>query len=622
MELPVSQSTKTEHPRPDFYRKQWVSLNGTWEFHFEGASLLKRQRGNNDQICESFDYNIEVPFTHQSRLARLRRQSDGAHVGADMRNCEVLWYRRQLELPQQWLDKRVLLHFEAVDYQSSVWLNGQFLVRHQGGHVPFTVDLGMDLGQLHGTARQRYLDGELELLLRVYDPLNPAIPRGKQSWESPAHCWYTQSSGIWQSVWLEAVPETYLNQQQIQCSLNSDQSSARLDIRLRGNQPATETLYVSAKIMRGGHIIDQSKEIFYYPLSSLQLHIAEPELWSPESPVLYDLYYAIEDASGNVLDQVQSYIGVRSIALSRHGLLLNSVPYYQRLVLDQGYWPDGRYTAPSDAALRRDIELAKAAGFNGCRKHMKVEEARFLYWADRLGFLVWGEFPAPYVFSAESRSNVLTEWPKVLERDRNHPSVIAWTVYNESWGVGAVGSEPDQQAWLQTVCQLSKAIDPSRPVIDNDGWEHVQSDIYTYHTYKNCKEALDLCHENMARRSQRSHEHDPDAAGFPLPMMAGERIMPDMPVLISEFGGIGYVAGSKSAKDSDWGYADIPMDEAGFKARFEEIMNAIYSYPDLCGFCYTQLTDVDQEINGILSFDREPKFDLDYFRKWFGKIWL
>ena len=609
---------KDEHPRPDFYRKQWLSLNGEWDFAFEDISLNWRERSKRPSIPQNFGYSIVVPFCHQSELAGLRRKSDGLEIGADHRNCEVLWYHRSFAIPQEWQDKRILLHFEAIDYEASVWLNGQFLGFHRGGHVPFVLDLGVGL-ETRTPAR------EYELVVRVYDPLDPAIPRGKQAWESPAACWYIQCSGIWQSVWLEAVSETYIQGHEVRCQLNGD--NATLHISVESSAPAHADYQVEAQVRQGETPVVAARVALTYPQNQLTLAVPEPELWSPEHPNLYDLDYRIYDAEGKLVDEVHSYVGIRSVALSRKSLLLNGSPYYQRLVLDQGFWPDGRYTAPSDAALRHDIELAKAAGFNGCRKHMKVEEARFLYWADKLGFLVWGEFPAPYVFNAEAQRNFLLEWPKAIERDRLHPSIVAWVPYNESWGIAKVSRNHEQQAWVRSVYELTRRLDPERPVIDNDGWEHVVSDIYTYHTYVNRKEELAAAYQNAIHRSRcetpeqmrEKAQNGTEALGLPLPLMADGMTRPDMPILISEFGGIGYLLKGTDSRLDSWGYNGMPETEAEFKARFEEIMESIYDSPELCGFCYTQLTDVDQEMNGILTFERNPKIDLAYFQKWFGR---
>ena len=655
--LPEADLPKAEHPRPDFHRDRWLSLNGRWDFAFEDISLLRRERAGKSlesvpgEPPREFDYSIVVPFCHQSELARLRRKSDGRTIGGDPRSCEVLWYRRGFTVPEEWKSRRILLHFEAVDYQAGVWLNGQFLRSHRGGHVPFTVDLGIDFDVLHRAAAESARSGDLELIVRAYDPLNPAIPRGKQAWESPDACWYSPCSGIWQSVWLEAVPEISIRQHEVRCRLDgytagdredradsrpdNRKRSASLNILLETSAPAPfhgiegEEYRVEARIRKDETPIVSARAQLGYPQSQLTLSIPEPELWSPEHPALYDVDYRIYDARGECIDEVHAYLGIRSLALSPKGLILNGRPYFQRLVLDQGFWPDGRYTAPSDADLRRDIELAKAAGFNGCRKHMKVEEARFLYWADKLGFLVWGEFPAPYVFNAEAQRNFLLEWPRAIERDRIHPSIAAWVPYNESWGIGRVGRDHEQQDWARSVYELTRRLDPERPIIDNDGWEHVVSDIYTYHTYANRGEELAAAYTDAVHRSRseipeemrREEDWGGRARGLPLPIMADGIKRPDMPVLISEFGGIGYKPENKKrdTRGDAWGYNGVPETAPEFKARFEEIMKALYACPELCGFCYTQLTDVDQEINGILTFNREPKFNLDYFREWFGR---
>ena len=573
---------RSEHPRPDFYRSQWQNLNGAWEFEFHGTYPL----GDHDvKRHPKFSREINVPFPYQSALSGV------GNPGI----FPCVWYRRYFELPETWEQQRVILRFGAVDYQAWVWLNGKLLGAHRGGHTPF----GFDITEaLRAKAN--------ELVVKVFDPLNLDQPRGKQSWGDPTVCWYTQTTGIWQTVWLEAAPEDHLQS----CRILPDLDDGSVTIFVRPATPCPH-LTIQAEALYDGKSIGAIRRQAAYPLTQLRIALEDMFPWTPETPNLYDLELSLLEGD-TVVDAVTTYCGMRKVSLSRTSVLLNNTPYYQRLVLDQGFWPDGLYTAPTDEALKADIEWAKKMGFNGCRKHQKVEDPRFLYWADKLGFLVWGEFPANYEHSLSGEAKLLPEWQAALERDINHPCIVAWTPFNESWGLKEVRQNPETQRWLKDVVQMTRLIDPTRLVIDNDGWEHVESDIYGYHDYTPGEALVNNCRDLLARARQETD------AGQAKPnsgreMMAEGVKMPNMPIMNTEFGGIGFVVGEAHA--DAWGYVDLPETRAAFQQRYEATFDAIFRLSELCGYVYTQLTDVEQEINGLLTAERNPKFDVNWLKR-------
>jgi beta-galactosidase/beta-glucuronidase len=567
---------RPEHPRPDFYRPTWLNLNGSWEFEFFGVYPIDDE---SKYLQHKFSKRIQVPFPYQSPLSGI----------GDREVQPCVWYRRTIDIPSAWTGKRILLHFGAVDYYTKVWVNDVLLGDHRGGHVPFTFDITPYL-RAHDNA----------IRVRVFDGLELDQPRGKQSWMAQVACWYTQTTGIWQTVWLEAVSQQYLESARIVPDFD-DQSVAilaRPNLPCQGCEIVAEASFAGKSFTR---VVRQAA----YPATQLRLTLPELFPWSPETPQVYDLKLTLQ--SGNtILDTVQTYFGMRKVSLSKTTLLLNNEPYYQRLVLDQGFWPDGLYTAPTDEALKADIAWAKKMGFNGCRKHMKVEDPRFLYWADQLGFLVWGEFPANYDHSLSGEAKFLPEWQAALARDSNHPCIIAWTPFNESWGIRQVKTEADTQRWVRDVVQMTRLIDPTRLVIDNDGWFHLDSDIYSYHDYAPNAAGMRTNHEQMRNGGKFGW-----GSGEPrLQMMVDGRTLPEMPVMLTEFGGIGFV--TANAQAGGWGYAGIPETVAEFQRRYTELFHTVFQFSDLCGYVYTQLTDVEQEINGLLTADRQPKFDPEW----------
>ena len=559
---------RPEHPRPQFERAAWLNLNGEWSFTFDfGKSGMDRSR----ELFRShgFDNRIRVPFCPESALSDVRYTDF----------IEAMWYHRQLQVPTSWAGKRILLHFGAVDYESEVFIDGQSVGTHFGGATSFEWDI----------TRFVKIGGENHLVVRVADELRPVgrQPSGKQSSEfKSAVCHYTRTTGIWQTVWLEAVEPRGLRAMQIIPDFDGGRFSLvptffadEQGLRLTVKTATGET--ISAPAVSG------------VPVS---LPLKELRPWSPASPFLYELDFVVSDASGRELDRVRSYAGLRKIHIEGNRVFLNNAPLYQRLVLDQGFYPEGIWTAPSDAALKHDIELAQQAGFNGARLHQKVFEERFHYWADRLGYLTWGESPSwgcdPN--SIEGARNFLSEWAEIIHRDRNHPSLITWTPWNET----NHRHIPQQHARVhRDAYRLCKAIDPTRPVNDASGYVHVETDLWTVHHYEQDPAKLQTCLAPAPQVFRNFPEQEVDYAG--------------QPYLVDEFGGIKWIPEDRRAfADNSWGYGNAPKTLDEFYQRLTGQVRAIISLPHIVGFCYTQLTDVEQEQNGIYNYDRTAKFDM------------
>lgn len=557
---------RNEYPRPQFVRDLWMSLNGQWEFSFE---------------IDSFDRTITVPYVYQSRLSGI----------ADNRECDEVWYRRKFILPQAMKQKRIILHIGAADFESTVWINGQHVLEHVGGNVGFDADI-TELLQEENTIVVRCCDGVTDL----------EMPRGKQYWGPESEgIFYTRTTGIWQSVWLEAVEKTYLKNVFITPDL--DHMMAEFQYEIAGDLPDQ----LCAEITYEGQLMasinvkplhDTGKfSIFLDKQGSLNWNFCEQLTWSPENPRLFDVAYTIIK-NGKKIDEVTGYFGMRKISIENGQFLLNDRPYYQKLLLDQGYWPDSLLTAPNDEAFELDISLAKKMGFNGVRKHQKVEDPRFLYYADKMGFLVWGEMAASFVYSRRYVSRITGEWMGEILRDYNHPCIVAWTPLNESWGVLNIKDNMEEQAHSAAMVYLTKSLDTTRPVISNDGWEHTCTDLLTIHDYEWRREVLEKRYSSL----EELMKFYPGGR----PLFANGWSYKGQPILVTEFGGISYQKGAKEG----WGYSSATSDE-DFAKRYNDVIAPLLASPLVQGFCYTELTDVEQEINGLLTYDRQPKIDTD-----------
>lgn len=568
---------RPEYPRPQFVRREWRNLNGAWDFAFDdGDQGLAGRWYDPANVAGHFPLQIEVPFVFQSALSGIGRRE----------RHDLLWYHRTFTLPDGWQEdgQRVIVHFGAVDYRAWVWVNGQLAVYHEGGHTPFQADI------------TPFLAGTNHLVLRVEDVISDLTqPRGKQFWqEQPAGIFYTPSSGIWQTVWLEGVPALHLTR--VQFTPDAAASAVTITCTASAPRPAT----VSCAITLEGAFVTSAEITLEEGRGEATVPIPDARLWSPEDPACYDANLRLSAGEGPV-DEVGSYFGLRSVEAADGQLRLNGAPYTMKLVLDQGYFPGGLLTAPSDEALRRDVELAREMGFNGVRKHQKVEDPRYLFWADRLGLLVWGEMANNYRFSEAGANRLIAEWQEAIARDYNHPCIVAWAPVNESWGVPDLQHQRRQRQLLQALYHLTHALDPTRLVISNDGWEHASSDLCTIHDYSSDADTLyaryAAMEEMLAYRPSNR------------PLYVEDFGYEGQPILVSECGGIAYRLGDEPG----WGYTTV-TDEAAFVASIQRLLGALQRAPLLQGYCYTQLTDVEQEINGLLTFDRQPKLPLDIIR--------
>jgi beta-galactosidase/beta-glucuronidase len=487
----------------------------------------------------------------------------------------------------------LLLHFGAVDYGATVWVNGRQVAQHEGGHTPFHADVTDAL-----RARENVL------VVRVEDPsADPTIPRGKQAWtERPSHIFYTRTTGIWQTVWLEPVHRSCI--EALRVTPDVDVACAEVEVAIAGFEPG---MALRLSVERDGKEVLQEEVFPERPCQAWRLPLAGPEsnrgelaLWSPEQPNLYELGLELHDRAGHQLDAVTSYFGMRKIETRAGKVYLNGEPLFQRLVLDQGYFPGGLLTAPTDDDLRRDIELAKAMGFNGARKHQKVEDPRWLYWADRLGFLVWGEMANAYEYSLDYVQRITTEWQAVVRRDYNHPCIVVWVPINESSGGRRRASDPLQVEHLLTMYHLTRALDSTRLVVSNDGWEIVRSDLCTIHDYS--PPAALAQRFRTLESSLTSHLQD-RATHYYGYDYHGE------PLLVTEFGGITL----RREQPQGWGYTNVATADE-FLCCYDEMVCALTQSEVVQGFCYTQLTDIEQEITGLLTEDRQPKADIAQLR--------
>ena len=581
---------RPEHPRPQLFRTNWLNLNGWWDFEVDrGDSGWERglsRRALSDRIL--------VPFAPESTASGV----------GDVDFLRAVWYRRTVTIPSDWEGSEVLLHFGAVDHDATVWVDGFEVARHRGGFTSFTADLG-----------SRAVAGEeITIVVRARDLPEPLQARGKQSrWYGNAEALYTRTTGIWQTVWLEAVPVDRIQSLRIAPRLGDGSFDVEVPVRrtrsdLRLRCEVRDDAGVCA-------VAETPADEELTPRLRIALPADRVRAWSPSDPHLYDLTVQLLDGDG-VIDEVESYAGLRSVTIVGDAVLLNGEHIFQRLVLDQGLWPDTLMTAPSDAALVRDIELGLEAGFNGARAHQKVFEERYLHHADRLGYLVWAEFGDWGVTTGSDEGDVqqptasfVTQWIEAVERDRNHPSIIGWCPLNETWQ-----TLHDRITQLDDVMRAmylaTKAADPTRPVLDSSGYAHrvPAADVYDAHDYEQDPEAFRVRHAGLADGRPFVNEH------WGKTMSVAYR---GQPYFVSEFGGIWWnadLAAAGEEQDPDrggsWGYGERVRSVEEWLTRFEGLTGVLLGDPRMFGYCYTQLTDTFQEENGIFTADRRPKFDL------------
>jgi len=572
---------RPEHPRPQFQRDAWLNLNGTWTFAFDPG---KSGREAGWQASRGFERTITVPFCPESALSGV------GHTDF----IEAMWYHRAIRIPDAWAGKRVLLHFGAIDYEAEVFLDGRSIDLHLGGTVGFTTDLTRHVTP--GT--------EHHLVVRVYDDVRSGVqPGGKQCPDLRSRgCHYTRTTGIWQSVWLEAADPHGLRD----VVITPDLDGGRFIFTPRVRAARPDLMF---------QVIVGDAEPVAVPLADgvpAVVELDDPRPWSPDDPHLYEVTYEVLDGRKTideevVIDRVASYAGLRKVHVEGDRIYLNNRPIFLRLVLDQGFYPDGIWTAPSDEALRRDIELAMDAGFNGARLHQKVFEQRFHYWADKLGYLTWGESSSWGVraWQREAMRNFIPEWEAIIERDRNHPSIIAWTPLNESWH----DNSDEHRRTVTELYERTRALDPTRLINTTSGGNWYRHDITTLHCYQQDPGKFP---EELANRFAH-FKHCNIAAAREAGLIAG-------PIVIDEYGGTRWNPAEARGRDrtQSWGYGDDPPDERACLERIAGLTQAILADEGVCGYCYTQLTDVEQEQNGLYFYDRSRKFDPEQLRKIFG----
>lgn len=580
-------SYRKDYPRPQFVRNNWTNLNGKWDFAFDDK--------NEGEAAKWFDkfaktHDIEVPFTYETKMSGI--EDETAH--------DNVWYSKKFNVTAESMQKsNLMLHFEGSDYITKVWVNGVFVGVHKGGYARFSFDITNCVNI-----------GENLVTVKVEDYMDEQQPRGKQRWVNENYgCWYVQTTGIWKTVWLETVPKTHI----VSTKMTPDLPSRKLDIEaVVCADVFDKNLQLKIEVSFDGKLVNSvtipvlnknvktSLDMYNTSITEWGLHT-----WSPESPNLYDVEFVLIE-SDKATDTILSYIGMRSISIEGDKINLNGRPIYQRLILDQGYWKDSHLTPPSEEALIEDIDKIMQLGYNGLRKHQKTEDERFLYWCDVKGMLVWSEVPATYQFSDEAVANFTAEWMEIVKQNYNHPSIITWTPFNESWGVPNIKTNKTQQKFTEAIYYLTKTYDKNRPVIVNDGWEHTISDIITLHDYEELGEVLfnryTLQKEDiLANKRVHSDYKTPFANGY---SYKGQ------PIIISEFGGIAF-----NNDDSGWGYGNKVKTEKDFIARFDSITTAIKKLPYVCGYCYTQVSDVQQEINGLMDIERNFKVSVDAIKE-------
>ena len=572
----IGAQPRAEYPRPQFERADWVNLNGEWSFALD---LSDSGRDRDFYNSKGFEQRITVPFAPESKLSGIGY--------TDFINS--VWYQRMIQIPSAWQGKRVKLNFGAVYYESEVYIDGRFVGRHYGGSDSFAFDITDFVG-----------DGkEHSIVVHAESDLRSGTqPGGKQSTNYYSYgCSYTRTTGIWQTVWMEAVDDMALERVQVVTDIDNEQIVV---IPTYYNVAGGNTL--SVEVRDGGKVVAHAESAAVQGVPVV-VALKKAKLWSPESPFLYDVVYEVKDAEGKTLDRVDAYVGMRKVHIDGNKIYLNNKPYYQRLVLDQGFYPDGIWTAPSDEALKHDIEMSKAAGFNGARLHQKVFEERFHYWADKLGYIVWGEMASwdKDFNSVAAARNFLSEWGNIVVRDRNHPALIVWTPFNEEFGV------PSNEAgrFLTDVYNETRRLDPTRPVNTVSGGIYVISDFCTAHCYEQDGARL----HSMLFDGEKFYQPQGPNGGFD---RAIRKLYYDgsLPYLLDEFGGI-KCAETQPEGGNSWGYGDAAPTREDFYTRLEALVKAIVDHSDkICGFCYTQLTDVEQEQNGVYYYDRGEKFDM------------
>lgn len=575
-------SKTNQSPRPQFERPGWINLNGIWNFEFDDLNIGEQERWFQKK---AFSKKITVPFVYEC---------SASGIGTEEHHKNV-WYEKEIEISPSEQGKHVLLNFQGVDYLTKVWVNGRFVGQHQGANTAFSFDISACL--VFGAPNR--------IVVKADDGQSCCQPRGKQRWIGHNFvCWYVQSTGIWKTVWMEFVKETHISA--VKITPDVEHRSVLFQYSFAGFGER-KNLTLKTRIFFGDHMVREfdfavSRDSMDYTSDLLDdAFIQKIMLWTPEEPNLYRAHFTLL-CEGKALDEVDSYFGMRQISIQNGKIFLNGHEIYQKLILEQGYWPETMLTAPSDKAICKEIDCILQMGFNGIRIHQKIEDDRFLYFCDRKGLLVWSEMAATYEFSDQAIENFTREWLEVIRQQYNHPCIITWTPFNESWGIPEVLRNKEQQAFTQSIYYLTKSIDPMRPIITNDGWEHTISDVVTVHDYEGDAAVLA---SRYAGKEKFAEEGAMSGSGRRL--MANGFSYRGQPLLISEFGGMAMQG--MTDHDDSWGYGEGAENKEEFLKRYGSLIKAIRGRSDIVGFCYTQLTDVQQEQNGLYTQDRAPKVD-------------
>lgn len=570
---------RAEYPRPQFQRSEWQNLNGEWNFAFDFGQTGQEKKWQN---AKNFDKKITVPFCPESQLSGIGYTDF----------IPAVWYQRTLNIPASWSGKNIRLNFGAADYETHVFIDGQEVGTHYGSGSSFSFDI----------TKKVQAGKEHNLVVWVKDNLRDGKQTGgKQSTELNSRgCMYTRTTGIWQTVWMEPVDAEGL--ESVYAVPDIDQQVLVVHPRFFKESGSNQ---LTVKVSDGGKVVGKTT-VSCSNGSVAVVPVKKPKLWSPESPFLYDVTYEVV-RDGKVIDRIESYAGMRKVHVAGGYFYLNNQPYYQRLVLDQGYYPDGIWTAPSDEALKRDIELGKAVGFNGARLHQKSFEERYYYWADKLGYITWGESASwgLNVNNDEAARNFIAEWTELVERDRNHPSLVTWTPFNESWGSSGTGV---YNHLVEDVYRITRAIDPTRPVNDASGDGHVRTDIWAVHNYE--RDPQKLISQLAFRKGKEPYRNQGDKRY--LAKYDGQ------PYMVDEFGGLPWI--KPEERGTSWGYGQNIDTLEDFYRILQDEIDALKQSPNVVGFCYTQITDVEQEKNGIFYYDRTSKFDNARIKAIFERI--
>ena len=574
-----------DYPRPQFVRKEWQNLNGKWNFVFDD-----NDEGEIKKYFKDFPINkkIIVPFTYETKLSEIEDES--VHY--------IVWYNRKINISKEQLqNNKVILNFEGSDYKTKLWINGKYIGENIGAYSRFSFDI------------EKYvIEGENDITIKVEDSLSKDQPRGKQRYKKESwKCWYIQTTGIWKTVWLEWVSKKYI--EAVKITPKTDKVQLEIQTNLLEQDIEKQKYYIETEISFNGQILNNIKEMINNNYEKIEINIVKEGIkhdiqkWSVNNPNLYDITYKLY-CEDKVIDTVDSYFGIREIAIKENKIFLNGEELYLKLILDQGYWKESHLTPPSEDSLIKDIESVLAFGYNGIRKHQKVEDEKFLYWCDVKGVLVWGEMANCYNFDDNSLQDFTNEWIRVVKQNYNHPSIITWVPINESWGIPEVSICEKEQNFATTLYYLTKAMDNTRPVISNDGWEHTISDIITIHDYKQDDELIyqeytDKDMKVLNNLKEYNGKHRLFANGY---KYEGQ------PVIMSEYGGIAI-----NSKEG-WGYGKQVKDEKELVERYTKLTKAIKNIPYISGYCYTQLTDVQQEINGLMDAERNYKIDSNIIR--------